>query len=208
MDYRSLSFLQATLNGLRGEISCLQTQINEHTSAVQTSSIAWRSVISARQESDFWQQMISMVVRTLVSAGKLFLPSARLVFVRVTNRCQSANSAFHPSRVGKWVATHAIGCFFATAEHMVRGVACRPRDWALQPVIGWSMFTAGQGMGDERPPSTLWLWHSGCVKSYNRFTRYVLWNSETTLQNKAIAHLVSCKKQLNQGSLSYLGLLC
>jgi len=24
-------------------------------------------------------------------------------------------------------------------------------------VIGWSMFTAGQGMGDERPPSTLWL---------------------------------------------------
>ena len=43
-DYRPLSFLQATLNGLRGEISCLQTQINEHTSAVQTSSLAWRSV--------------------------------------------------------------------------------------------------------------------------------------------------------------------
>ena len=39
---RPLSFLKATLNGLRGEISNLQTQINEHTSTVQTSSQAWK----------------------------------------------------------------------------------------------------------------------------------------------------------------------
>jgi len=30
-----------------------------------------------------------------------------------------------------------------TAEHMVRGVAYHSCDWALQPVIGWSMLTAG-----------------------------------------------------------------
>ena len=40
--FRPLSFLQATLSGLRGEISSLQDQLDEHTEAVQTSSKAWK----------------------------------------------------------------------------------------------------------------------------------------------------------------------
>jgi chromosome segregation ATPase len=47
---KPLSFLQATLSGLRGEISSLQTQINEHTSAVQSSSLAWRELEAQVQD--------------------------------------------------------------------------------------------------------------------------------------------------------------
>lgn len=44
VESKPLSFLQATLSGLRGEISCLQKQVNEHTSVVQNSSQAWRQL--------------------------------------------------------------------------------------------------------------------------------------------------------------------
>jgi len=41
---KPLSFLQATLSGLRGEINSLQSQINQHTTAVESSSLAWREL--------------------------------------------------------------------------------------------------------------------------------------------------------------------
>ena len=38
---RPISFLKATLSGLRGEISILQKQAEEHIEAIQTSNKAW-----------------------------------------------------------------------------------------------------------------------------------------------------------------------
>ena len=94
----------------------------------------------------WWQRNI--VVRTF--------PVLRRTDSCVTTFCvkQSANSAFHPSRVGNWVATDAVRCFGCRGkrtEHAVRGVAYHPRDRVLQRV-GWSML-AGSLVAKEREKS-------------------------------------------------------
>ena len=79
-----------------------------------------------------WRRCI--VVEKLVSAGELSQSCSNL-----------ANSAFHPSGVGKRVATHAIRCFGCGRKWQNTRWEVWPTTyviWVLQPV-SWSMLTAG-----------------------------------------------------------------
>ena len=70
IESKPLSFLQDTLNSLRGEISNLQLQVDEHTCAVQSSSQAWKYVQSGHV-NDFgsWASGIMVIYGFVGSFG-------------------------------------------------------------------------------------------------------------------------------------------
>ena len=88
----------------------------------------------------------STVVRTLVSAGELSLSCARLLagWVTTLRSANMANSATHPSGVGKWVVIHVI----------------RYIDYGVKILRGWLGRSMPAGCNCE--PNSPLVWALGC----------------------------------------------
>lgn len=72
---KPLSFLQATLSQLRGEISSLQSQVDEHSLAVQTTSKAWKEF--EEQVRDL-REVCKMSAADRAASEKIILEGKRL----------------------------------------------------------------------------------------------------------------------------------